>query len=63
MIDGFNVALCKGPPSKYDKAVMQHVTAMAAIGNKAAHELVATKEDTKRMLEDVRRFLAQHPIS
>lgn len=63
VINEYNVALHKGPPSKYDKAVMHHVTAMAAVGNEAAHNLKAPKEDVKRMLVDVRRFLAQHPIA
>jgi hypothetical protein len=60
MLNDYNMALY---PTHYDKTAMKHVDSMAAVGNEAAHNLKATKEDVERMLDDVRRFLALHPIT
>lgn len=59
-INDYNLALY---PAHHDKAAMQHITAMATVGNDAAHEQKATDDGVKQMLGDVRRFLAQHLIS
>jgi len=41
----------------------RHVEAMAAVGNDAAHNKATLKKaDVDRLLPDVRRFMAQHPL-
>lgn len=60
-INDLNIALYKYDPPLYNKSVMHHVNALAAVGNDAAHnnpEL--TKEDVKRLQEGLLDFLARY---
>jgi hypothetical protein len=46
----------------YDKVAMQHMTAMAAVGNDASHNNPAVRaDDVTRMPRDVRSFSIAHP--
>ena len=46
---------------KYNVSVMKHVAAMVAIGNDAAHNTQdLDKADVKRLLGNVREFMAKH---
>jgi hypothetical protein len=59
-IADFNQALYTASPPVYDKTLMFHVTAMAAVGNDAAHNNPALKrEDVERLARDVPEFLAK----
>lgn len=57
MLADYNTALYKN--NFYDKAMMKHIEALAAIGNKATHEIQATPEDTKRMLNETTALLTK----
>jgi hypothetical protein len=47
-----------------NKIDAQHVLAMAAVGNTAAHNKPGlTAQDVERLLRDVREFLVRHPLS
>jgi hypothetical protein len=60
-INDYNMALYKTAPQVYDKAVMQHVTAIATLGNNAAHNAVGlTKDDVRRLQSGLKDFLAKH---
>ena len=59
-ISDFNQTLYTASTPVYDKTMMQHVTAMAAIGNDAAHNNPALKkEDVERLMRDLPEFLAR----
>lgn len=59
-INDFNAALYSASPPIYDKSMMLHVTALAAIGNDAAHNAPTLKrEDVDRLANSVRDFLAR----
>lgn len=51
-INDFNMALYKHDPPVYDKGVMQHVTALATVGNDAAHNEPELKQDDVKRLQD-----------
>jgi hypothetical protein len=52
--------LYKSSPPVYDKSMMLHVTAIAAIGNDAAHNSPnLKKEDVERLAKGVQDFLAK----
>jgi len=56
----FNQALYTTSPPVYDKTMMQHVTALAGVGNKAAHnDQSLTEEEVQRLARDVPEFLAK----
>lgn len=60
-LNDFNTAL-RGH-NHFTLAESKHVEAMAAIGNDAAHNKpTLKKEDVQRLIPDVSRFLAQHPL-
>ena len=47
--------------SKLNRLEAAHVDSMAAIGNACAHNLgSATADDVRRLLTDVRDFIAKH---
>ncbi len=59
-IGDLNTALYKATPPVYDKTMMHQVTALAAIGNDAAHNNPALKiEDVERLATGVQDFLAR----
>lgn len=59
-INDFNQALYTTAPPVYDKNMMLHITALAAIGNDAAHNAPGLKrEDVERLAIGVRDFLAR----
>lgn len=54
-VNSYNMALY---PTVYDKIKMQHVTGLATIGNDAAHQQKATKDDCERLLRELPSFMA-----
>ncbi|HET6249662.1 MAG TPA: hypothetical protein VFE47_18380 [Tepidisphaeraceae bacterium] len=60
-LDDFKTELYRA--KRISTADMQHVQAMAAVGNEAAHNLpTLTGANVKRLLSDMRTFLGEHPI-
>jgi len=60
-INDYNQALYKNPKSMYDKVTMLHVTALAAIGNKAAHnEGQIGQEEIERLNTGTLEFLSKY---
>lgn len=58
-IEAYNQALYKASPPVYDATVMKHVSAMASVGNHAAHNKPDLRSDTvERLSRDLRKFLA-----
>lgn len=59
-INDLNIALYRHVPPVYNKSVMQHVTALAGVGNDAAHNKPElTKDDVKRLQDGLLDFLAR----
>ena len=55
------MSLYKATPPVYNKSMMLHITAIAAIGNDAAHNKPALKdEDVERLAAGVEDFLARY---
>jgi hypothetical protein len=59
-INDYNTALYTAQPPVYDKGMMQHITALASVGNDAAHNNPALKkEDVERLQRGLTDFLAR----
>jgi hypothetical protein len=59
-ISDFNIALYNSTPPVFDKSMMFHVTALAAVGNDAAHNVPGLKrEDVDRLALGIKDFLAR----
>lgn len=62
-INDLNQALYKCPDAHYDKATMLHVTAMAAVGNDAAHNApTLTQNAVTAFADQLIAFLAQFSL-
>jgi hypothetical protein len=60
-IGDFNIALYSFDPPVYDKSMMHNITAIAAVGNDAAHNNPALKiEDVIRMKENTKDFMIRY---
>lgn len=60
-INDLNQALYKCETVPYDKAMMLHITALAAIGNNAAHNLAeVTRDDCERLMQGTLDFLSRY---
>ena len=60
-INDYNQALYASTNPVYDKSMMLHITALAAVGNNAAHNAPELKrEDVDRLATGVRDFLARY---